>query len=306
MEKKKRTRRAFTYTGLAAAATLLLSGCGSQYMVLDPAGPVGQKELHLIILSVILMLIIIIPVLGLLVYIVYRYRDKPGNKAPYDPHHSESKLLETIWWGIPILIVAILGTVTIQTTFSLTQPPTNVKPITVEVTSLDWKWLFQYPDGHIATVNYAYIPVGVPVQFVLTANAPMNSFWVPRLGGQEYTMPGMAMTLWLQADHSGQYYGHGANFTGRGFTDTTFYITAVPMKQYNTWVQHVKSTAPVMSNAAYKALSVPSVIGNLTYSSYPSGSFENTVLQDGGQYMTTSMQNLNSIQTMPNGMKMKH
>ncbi len=177
-------------------------------MVLDPAGPVGREELHLIILSAVLVGIVIIPVIGLLAYIVWRFRDKPGNTAPYRPKWSESRVLEIIWWGIPIIIVGILGSATVKTTFALVKPPTqsaDMTPITVDVTSLDWKWLFMYPGQKIATVNYAVIPTGVPVQFELTADAPMNSFWVPQLGGQEYTMPGMAMRLWLEATRTGKY-----------------------------------------------------------------------------------------------------
>ncbi|MEK1829528.1 cytochrome c oxidase subunit II transmembrane domain-containing protein [Priestia megaterium] len=140
----------------------------------------AQKEYQLIIFSIILCTIVVIPVLGLLVYIVLRYRDKPGNKAPYRPDWDDSKRLEFIWWGIPIIIIGILGFATAKTTYDLVDPPKrDVKPLTIEVTSLDWKWLFQYPDQDIATVNYVNIPKDVPVQFVLTSDAPMNSFWYP-------------------------------------------------------------------------------------------------------------------------------
>ncbi|MHB1628240.1 MAG: cytochrome c oxidase subunit II [Bacilli bacterium] len=290
MKAGKVRRRTLTYAGLGAAAAVFLTGCGSQFQVLDPAGPVARTELNLIDISVVLILIVIVPVIGLLIYIVYRYRDTPGNKAPYDPHFSDSKVLEFIWWGIPIIIVAILGVVTVRTTVSLAQPPNNASPMTIEVTSLDWKWLFQYPNRQVATVNYAEIPVGVPVQFILTSNAPMNSFWVPRLGGQEYTMPGMALRLWLQANQAGDYYGHGANFTGRGFAHTTFHVVAVPMAKYDQWVKRVKSTAPALTLTGYKKLAIPNVVGDLTYSSYPANSFYNTVMNDGGRFMPTTMQ----------------
>ncbi|MCL6593543.1 MAG: cytochrome c oxidase subunit II, partial [Alicyclobacillus sp.] len=224
----------------AALAALLLSGCSPQYVVLNPAGPVGREELHLIELSFALVMIVVIPVLILLFYIVWRYRDRPDNKAPYKPEWSESKALETVWWAIPIVIVGVLGFYTGKTTFALVQPPeTDTQPLTVQVTSLDWKWLFQYPGQNVATVNYVEIPVGVPIQFELTADAPMNSFWVPQLGGQEYTMPGMAMRLWLQADKPGTYYGTGANFTGEGFAHMQFQVVAVPQAQFDAWVKQV-------------------------------------------------------------------
>jgi len=293
MKAGKVRRRTLTYAGLGAVAAALLTGCGSQFQVLDPAGPVARTELNMIDISIVLLLIVIVPVIGLLIYIVYRYRDKPGNTAPYDPHFADSKVMEFIWWGIPILIVAILGTLTVRTTISLAQPPGNtssVQPLTIEVTSLDWKWLFQYPNGKFATVNYAEIPVGVPVQFILTSNAPMNSFWVPRLGGQEYTMPGMALRLWLQANQVGDYYGHGANFTGRGFAHTTFHVIAAPMAKFDQWVKHVKSTAPALTPTGYKNLAIPNIVGEMTFSSYPANSFYNTVMNDGGRFMPSTVQ----------------
>lgn len=274
------------------ALTLLVTGCGPREMVLDPAGPVGREELHLIILSVILVAIVIIPVLILLVYIVWRYRDKPGNNAPYDPKWSDSKKLEVVWWGIPIVIIGILGVFTAKTTFALVKPPAEskqVQPITIQVTSLDWKWLFQYPGQGVATVNYAEIPVGVPVQFELTADAPMNSFWVPQLGGQEYTMPGMAMRLWLEADREGTYYGHGANFTGAGFAHMNFNVIATSDTKFNAWVKQVKTSSPALTKAGYNTLRQPSVIETKSYSSFPPTLFNDTIWAEGGKYMPNMM-----------------
>jgi len=286
MQHPKRIRRFHPVLWTAALATVVLTGCGPRYMVLDPAGPVGREEMHLIILSVILTAIVIVPVLLLLVYIVWRYRDKPGNTAPYRPQWADSRTLEIIWWGIPILIVGVLGTVTARTTFALVQPPeSNVKPITIDVTSLDWKWLFQYPGEKVATVNYVKIPTGVPVDFVLTSDAPMNSFWVPQLGGQEYTMPGMAMRLWLQADKPGTYYGHGANFTGTGFAHMDFNVIATSETAFNAWVNQVKSSSPALTKAGYAELKKPGLMGTSQYSSFPPGLFDDTVWADGGQYM---------------------
>jgi cytochrome o ubiquinol oxidase subunit 2/cytochrome aa3-600 menaquinol oxidase subunit 2 len=225
------------------------------------------------------------------VYIVVRFRDKPENAAPYKPDWADSKALEIVWWGIPIVIVGVLGVYTGKSTFHLTQPPeTGVTPITIQVTSLDWKWLFQYPGQKIATVNYVEIPTGVPVQFELTADAPMNSFWVPQLGGQEYTMPGMAMRLWLQADQTGTYYGTGANFTGQGFAHMSFHVIAKPQSEFDSWVNEVKSGSPALTMAGYEELKKPGVIGALSYSSFPDGLFNSTIWTDGGRYMPGMMQ----------------
>ncbi|MDR7000765.1 ubiquinol oxidase subunit II [Neobacillus niacini] len=272
------------YSILGLLGAVLLAGCDkSKYIVLDPKGPVGRTELDLIVISVILCAIVIIPVMAIFVYIIIRYKDRPGNNAPYQPEWADSKVLEIVWWGIPVVIVAILGIYTAKTAIKVSKPPvTDVKPIVVQVTSLDWKWLFTYPDKKVATVNYAVIPAGVPVQFVLTADAPMNSFWVPQLGGQEYTMPGMSMGLWLQANKIGEYFGSGANFTGTGFAHMQFKVKAVSQADYNTWAADLKKNSPALTNAGYQELSSPGNVKELSYSSYPNKLYENIVNKNGG------------------------
>lgn len=262
----------------------LLSGCSDRYVLLDPAGPVAHTELRNIVLALLLSAVVVIPVLAIMVYVIYRYRDRPGNQAPYTPKWDDSKILEVIWWGIPILIVAILGFYTVRDTFALTRPPSNQKPITIQVVSLDWKWMFFYPESNIATVNYCEIPTGVPVQFVLTADAPMNSFWVPQLGGQMYTMPGMEMYLWLQANRSGVYDGKGANFTGKGFAHMNFHVIAKPKSEFDAWVKQVKQSAPPLTNEKYNELVKPSIVNQQSYSSYPASLYQTIVNKNGGMY----------------------
>ncbi|WP_246277236.1 ubiquinol oxidase subunit II [Neobacillus endophyticus] len=296
------------FSFLALLGMVLLSGCdNSKYIVLDPKGPVGQQELHLIIISVILCAIVIIPVLAIFVYFAIRYRDKQGNNAPYQPEWDDSKVLEVVWWGIPIVIIAVLGVFTAKTTLALTKPPVkDVKPVVVQVTSMDWKWMFTYPDKKVATVNYAEIPAGVPVQFILTSDAPMNSFWVPQLGGQEYTMPGMSMGLWLQADKTGTYFGSGANFTGKGFAHMQFKVKAVTQDEFNKWADGVKKNSPALTKAGYDKLAKPSLVKELSYSSYPNGLFESIVDKNGGKYYH-HMSNMGDSKSMSDmsGMDMK-
>ncbi|MDB5083482.1 MAG: cytochrome c oxidase subunit [Bacilli bacterium] len=281
-------KAAQTVKWLAMTVFLLMTtGCErQQFLVFNPVGPVARIEVRLIYLTMILTAIVVIPVILLLWFIVYRYRDTPGNTAPYRPEWSESRLLEIIWWGIPIVIVAILGTITVQKTFQLTKPPMHPgPPLTIQVMSLDWKWLFLYPEQNIATIDYCQIPVNRTVEFVLTSNAPMNSFWVPQLGGQEYSMPGMAMRLWLEADKPGSYFGTAANFSGRGFAHMRFNVDAGSDAQFASWVQQIKSSAPVLTPSGYQNLLQQGVAQKTSYSAYPPGIFEQTVSQDGGMYM---------------------
>ncbi len=284
LKRLKSPRKLGRWLLLGAASALLLTGCSpQQFSVLDPAGPVASSELQLIILSGVLVLVVVAFVIVLLAFIVGRYREKPNNNAPYTPEWSESRSLEIIWWAIPIVIVVVLGIFTGIKTFSLTRPPeATSNPMIVQVQSLDWKWLFQYPGQKIATLNYLEIPTGQPVEFVLTSNAPMNSFWIPQLGGMEMTMPGMQMRLWLQADKTGVYEGRGANFTGTGFAHMTFNVKAVPMATFTQWVSQVQSSKPALTNAEYQTLVKPGLAGVKEYSSYPPNLFMKVVMKDNG------------------------
>ncbi|RJE86017.1 ubiquinol oxidase subunit II [Paenibacillus sp. 1011MAR3C5] len=268
--------------GLFLAMVFLLSGCSEQYIVLDPKGPIGQSQKDLIIISTVLCAVIIIPVLVMTAVIVWRYRDRPGSKAKYKPNWEHNTKLEVTWWSIPIVIIIILAAVTINYTYKL-EPSRAIAsekaPITIQVTSMDWKWLFKYPDEDIATVNYVKFPEDVPVRFQLTSDTAMNSFWIPQLGGQLYSMSGMAMTLYLQADELGSYYGSGANFNGKDFAQMTFKADAVSQEEYDAWIQEVKKDAPALTLDGYKELQKPGRSDVQQFSSFPEGLFEQIVTQ---------------------------
>ncbi|WP_199615386.1 ubiquinol oxidase subunit II [Paenibacillus alkalitolerans] len=269
----------------AALLTLLLtvvltSGCSGQFVVLDPKGPIGDAQRDLIVFATLLCAVVIVPVLILTAIIVWRYRDKPGSKASYKPEWEHSAKLETIWWGIPVVIIIILAAVTVKYTYALepSKPIVSEKdPITIQVTSLDWKWLFMYPEQGIATVNYLSIPEDVPVRFELTSDAPMNSFWIPQLGGQIYTMSGMAMTLYLQADEAGDYFGSGANFSGEHYAKMRFDVKAMPQEQFDAWVREVKATSSELTKDGYEALAEPGVSEQQSFSAFPEQLFREIV-----------------------------
>lgn len=277
----RKALRQISFWVLAVLASVLLSGCGSEYVVLNPKGPVAETQYNLIVISTILCAIIIIPVFVITAFIVYRYRDTKDNKAPYKPQWAHNTALEVIWWTIPVIIIAILGYFTARDTYALVESPNKeVKPITIQVTSLDWKWMFTYPEQNIATVNYLEIPAGVPVQFRLSADGPMNSFWVPELGGQIYAMSGMATKMYLQADKPGEYEGLGANFTGKDFAHMQFKVIAKPQAEFDQWVKEAKSSNnPVMTKQDYEELRKPGLSDVKTYSAFPKGLFEEIVMK---------------------------
>lgn len=282
----------------------IFTGC-SDISVLNPKGPIAEQQRDLILISTVLCSIVIVPVLILTAIILWRYRDRQERKAPYSPNWAHSTKLELIWWGIPILIILAIAVITVKSTYALepSKPlKSDVKPLTVQVTSLNWKWLFQYPDQGIATVNELKIPVGVPVRFEITADSPMNSFWIPHLGGQIYAMSGMAMTLYLQADELGTFWGSGANYTGKDFAKMMFNVDSVTQEQFDQWVKGVKADSPALTLDGYTQLAEPSTSQVLTYSSIPEGLFQKIVTKyAASHHHEMSTQKTKSIQEHSNG-----
>ncbi len=273
---------------VVAALGMLASGCGRQYVLLHPVGPVGHSELRLMLLAGGAMAVVILFVCVLLAIAAVRFRDRQGRRAPYVPDWHQSRILESIWFIIPVLIVAIIAVPTVRQTYALAQVPQARKPLVVDVTSLSWKWFFEYPSAHVATVNHLVLPVGKPVLFELTADSAMNTFWVPQLGGMEYTMPGEVLPLWLQADHTGVYWGHSSNFSGLQFEKMFFSVKVVSASGFSSWVRQTRRSDPALTAAAYRRLRAFGTTGTATYSGYPSGSFPKVTHRftlTGGQYV---------------------
>ena len=244
----------------------LLGGC--QEGVLDPKGPIAAAERLILFNSLGIMLAIVIPTILATLGVAYWFRSS-NERARYLPDFSYSGRLEMLVWSIPIMTVLLVGGVAWVGSHDLDPPKpiaSAVKPVRVQVVSLDWKWLFIYPEQGIATVNQLTIPVGTPVSFELTSSGVMNSFWVPQLGGQIYTMAGMTTRLHLQADHPGTYRGASANYSGDGFADMRFNVDAVPVEKFAQWVDAARSAGPVLDAQAYADLAKPSkAVAPFTY-----------------------------------------
>ncbi len=240
--------------------------------IFDPKGAIALAEKNLIITSVLLMLIVIIPVFILTFYFAYKYREN-NTKATYAPEWSHSTKLEFVWWGIPILIILALGIITWKSSHDLDPykplPVNGKEPIVIQVVSLNWKWLFIYPNEQIATLNYLNIPKDTPIAFLLTSDAPMNSFWIPQLSGQIYTMPGMETKLHIIANENGKFEGMSANYSGYGFSGMGFIVEASSTEDYNKWVSKVKSSSSeILDNNTYIKLAKFSLNDKIkTYSS---------------------------------------
>lgn len=268
---------------LAALVVITVTGVyisGVNVAVLEPAGPIGGKEKRLMMEALLLSTVVVIPVYAMLFGFALRYRES-NKKAKYSPNMDGSRLLETIWWGVPIILIAILAVITWRSSHELDpfkSLSSNQKPLNIQVVALPWRWLFIYPGQNVATMNYVKIPVGRPVDFSITSDAPMNSFWIPQLGGQIYAMSGMATHLNLQADKPGEYRGVSANISGQGFADMHFTASAVAAGDFNSWVARAQKSSDKLSLAAYQQLSKPADDPSAkTYSLTSSGIFDQVV-----------------------------
>jgi cytochrome aa3-600 menaquinol oxidase subunit II len=252
---------------MIGALLLLLSGC--EMVVFQPQGPVARNILDLINWSLIWMALVVVVVIALFVYIVWKYREKPENMDYEPPEEHGSMILEIIWTVIPILIVIALTIPTVKSLYDLEKVPKgyeNKEPLTIHVTSADWKWIFSYPEQGIETVNYVNIPEDRPILFKLTSAGTMQSFWVPALGGQKYAMTKMETELYLVADHPGSYWGRNTNFNGEGYAHMEFEVLAQTQEEFDQWIKDVKETAPKLTEDKYAKLLEPSHLGRETFS----------------------------------------
>lgn len=276
-------KQKFAGAAAIAAGVLLLAAWhihNTTVAVLQPRGTIGQQEKRLIITAVLLSLVVIIPVYIMLIGFAWKYRE--GNKkARYQPEFDHSRLLESIWWGVPLALIAILGVIAWRSAHQLDpfkSISSTVPPMTIQVVALEWKWLFIYPDQNAASVNYVQIPVNTPVRFDITSDAPMNSFWVPQLGGQIYAMSGMTTTLNLEAAQAGTYEGVSANISGAGFAGMRFRVKASSETEFSQWFRSLKSNHNNLDQHSYNQLAAPSQNNPAQYfGSVQSGLFNSVV-----------------------------
>lgn len=251
---------------LAAPLGLFVTAC--QGAVLDPAGDVAREQRNLIYISTGLMLLIIIPVMILIVMFAWRYRK--GKGGTYDPHFDHSTSLELLIWSAPLMIIIALGALTWSSTHlldpfrprdktqSLRTNTPGAKPLLVQVVSLDWKWLFIYPELGTATVNDLVLPIGRQVRFDLTSSNMMNTFYAPTLAGMVYTMPGMRSSLHATLERPVDSFGMSANYSGAGFSDMRFRIRGVSEQQFAGWLASARASPRAFNLAAYRQLAKPS------------------------------------------------
>ena len=264
-EKKRAAWRALqvfisSFITVAIIGVFIFVTEGRDTPVLNPSGTIADQQLTLILITTALGIFVVVPVFILLFSIAWRYRE--GNKkAKYQPDMDGNKWFEALWWGIPIIIIVILAVITHISTHALDpyKPlESNVKPVNVQVVSLNWRWLFIYPDYNVATLNFMTIPKDTPINLQITADSPMNSFWVPALAGQVYSMTGMTTKLHLMADKTGTFNGTTANISGEGYAHMTFKVNSVSEKDFENWAVRAGDTNEKLTFESYEKLAQPS------------------------------------------------
>ncbi len=276
--------------GIFLFPLMLLGGCNEHLVgMLDPKGLIAHQEHKLFFDTLALMLIVVLPVIVMSITFVYHYQISHRIRD-YKPNWSHSYFLESLWWGIPCIIIVILATITWKKTHEMDPynkiPGITGTPLVVQAIALPWKWLFIYPQQGIATVNYLEIPVGQEVEYWITVdNVPMSAFFVPQLGSQIYAMAGMRTRLHLVADTVGVYDGMNTQFNGDGFSDMHFETHVVEPAEMQRWVNDVKKSSHSLTDAAYKELLHPTTADKPKFYSKPVPELFNHVLMT---YMNSS------------------
>ncbi len=249
---------------------LLLTAC--HWAVLDPRGSVGHADRTILIGSLAIMLAIGIPTIVATFAFAWWFRAS-NTRARYRPDWEFSGAIELVVWAIPTMVIILLGGVAWIGAHELdpAKPLSEREaPVDIQVVSLDWKWLFIYPQEGVASVNQLVVPAGVPLRFTLTSASVWNVFFVPQLGSMIYTMHGMQTQMNLRADEQGTFRGLSAHFSGDGFSDMHFAVRAVDHSEYAAWIKATKGAGPTLDGAAYMALArqsanvAPSTFGDVT------------------------------------------
>jgi cytochrome c oxidase subunit 2 len=214
---------------------LILAACGENLpaTTLYPEGDHAQRIYDLLVPIFWAALGVFVVVEGLLVYAVFRFRQRAGDAIPSQIHGNTR--IEIAWTIAPALILLVIAVLTFRTQAENSAQPTNALPI--QVIGHQWWWEFQYPNEKVVTANDVYIPVGQPVQFQMTGADVIHDPWIPKLAGKTDAIPGHINYISFTASHEGVYRGLCAEFCGEQHAVMRFRVVAVQPDVFQRWVQ---------------------------------------------------------------------
>ncbi len=255
------------WVALGVVLVLLTACAGDTHMsFLDAQGPVAAAQRwHFYWVLGIMAVLVAGPIFILLPFWAWRYR-YGASKVRYTPNWKNSRILEIMSWGGPIIIVTILAVFVWRDSHKLDPylPLASNQPaLRVQVIGYDWKWLFIYPDQGIATIGTLALPVGRPVSMHLTSATVMQSFFIPALGSQIYAMGGMDTQLNLEASQPGRSLGENTMYNGDGFHQQKFTAVAMSPAAFKAWVSKVRAHGIPLDAQALKIIAQQSTRSDL-------------------------------------------
>ena len=245
---KRLSRNTARAIGLALLLPALAACSRANMPMLNPVGDVTETILELLTISTVVMLAIVVPVIAGALWIAWRYRDRPDH-AGYDPKFDHSPVIDKVTFYVPLLTIAVLGSLTWIYTHKL--DPYKVRPggdtstpYEIFAVALDYKWLFIYPSAGVATVNELVAPIDRPVTIRITSDPMMTSLFIPSLVSQIYAMPGMETRANFMAPVAAELDGANAMYSGPEFYRQRFKTRLVAQPAFDEWLAKVGGKAP--------------------------------------------------------------
>jgi cytochrome c oxidase subunit 2 len=242
-----RTKRWLALFSFLLLSSILLTACGeeSSTSILNVAGPVAADESFLFYVILGLAIVIFLGVEGMLVFSIFRYRERPNMPNPKQTHGN--LILELIWTAVPTAVLFGLLFVTIRGLMQVAPEaePHNANTKTVKVVAMghQWWWEFYYPDYNITTADELVIPTGTTIHVDLFSNNVIHSFWVPNLTGKTDLVPGHDNTKWFSADKTGTFTGICAEYCGTQHGNMRFEVKAVNSDNFQSWISTQQQAA---------------------------------------------------------------
>lgn len=242
---RQRLKRLFALVG----TTLLLTSCAfvenpdAPLTTFDPAGPNARQIDGLFWMVFWIATVVFFLVMGALVLILVVFRDKGKDDDPEPVQLHGSARLEVLWTVIPALILAAISVPTVSSIFDLTGCDSD--SMRVEVTGHQWWFEFHYPDQNIDTANVLVMPVGEEICAEMTSGDVIHNFWIPALHGKRYIIPGQTTLLRLEADETGEFWGHCAEFCGLSHSLMRTRALVLEPSDFDKWVSNQQAPTPL-------------------------------------------------------------